>query len=94
MRNCGCQCPARGIATATLKVITKHQYLLSGEGFELEGQTGKPLQKEGVSLLVTAINAEPGARFTLTRLTRLKAITDMQKLLPFRSEAEIRACST
>ncbi|MGU3414889.1 polysaccharide biosynthesis tyrosine autokinase [Enterobacteriaceae bacterium C34A] len=71
--------PGTGIATATLKVITKHQYLLSGEGFELEGQTGKPLQKEGVSLLVTAINAEPGARFTLTRLTRLKAITDMQK---------------
>ncbi|MGU3525289.1 polysaccharide biosynthesis tyrosine autokinase [Enterobacteriaceae bacterium C23F] len=71
--------PGTGIATATLKVISKYQYLLSGEGFELEGQTGKPLQKEGVSLLVTAINAEPGARFTLTRLTRLKAITDMQK---------------
>ncbi|WP_312629527.1 polysaccharide biosynthesis tyrosine autokinase [Scandinavium sp.] len=68
-----------GSATATLKVISKHEYLLSGEGFEIAGQTGKPLQKEGVSLLVTAINAEPGSRFTLTRYTRLKAITDLQK---------------
>lgn len=68
-----------GSATATLKVISKHEYLLSGEGFEIAGQTGKALQKEGVSLLVTAINAEPGSRFTLIRYTRLKAITDLQK---------------
>jgi len=68
-----------GSATATLKVISKHEYLLSGDGFEIAGQTGKALQKEGVSLLVTAINAEPGSRFTLIRYTRLKAITDLQK---------------
>lgn len=73
-----------GRASATLEVISEQQYLVTGEGFEHTGQTGKLLQKEGVSLLVTAINARPGARFTLTRLTRLKAITDLQKAFSVR----------
>ncbi|MCS2151548.1 polysaccharide biosynthesis tyrosine autokinase [Scandinavium goeteborgense] len=66
-------------ATATLRVINHNQYHLSGENFELEGRTGERVEKYGVSLLVTEINAEPGSQFTVTQTSRLKAITLLQE---------------
>ncbi|MFJ3458113.1 polysaccharide biosynthesis tyrosine autokinase [Scandinavium goeteborgense] len=66
-------------ATATLRVINHNQYHLSGENFELEGRTGERVEKNGVSLLVTEINAEPGSQFTVTQTSRLKAITLLQE---------------
>nr|WP_159464756.1 polysaccharide biosynthesis tyrosine autokinase [Scandinavium goeteborgense] len=66
-------------ASATLSVINHNQYHLSGENFELEGRTGERVEKNGVSLLVTEINAEPGSQFTVTQTSRLKAITLLQE---------------
>jgi len=65
-------------ASATLRVINSNQYHLSGEGFELDGHKGKRLEKNGVSLLVTEINAEPGTLFTVTQTSRLQAISLLQ----------------
>lgn len=65
--------------TATLRVINHNQYQLSGENFELEGRTGERVEKNGVSLLVTEINAEPGSQFTVTQTSRLQAITLLQE---------------
>lgn len=58
-------------AVATLEVMTKDTYRLSGKDFELNAHVGERLQKEGVSILVAQIDAEPGARFSVTWLTRL-----------------------
>ncbi|HEX4501655.1 MAG TPA: polysaccharide biosynthesis tyrosine autokinase [Scandinavium sp.] len=66
-------------AVATLEVMSKDTYRLSGKDFELKAHVGERLQKEGVSILVTQIDAEPGARFSVTWLTRLKAIADLQE---------------
>ncbi|MCS2157642.1 polysaccharide biosynthesis tyrosine autokinase [Scandinavium sp. H11S7] len=63
----------------TLKVINDNQYHLSGESIELDGHKGEHLQKNGVSILVTEINAEPGTQFTLTQMSHLQAITMLQK---------------
>lgn len=68
------------VATATLTVIDAQHYQLEGEGFTLEGETGKTLKKEGVSLFVSAIQAEPGARFTITWVSPLQAVTDLQRV--------------
>jgi len=65
--------------SARLRVINHNQYHLSGDNFELEGRTGEQIEKNGVSLLVTEINAEPGSQFTLTQTSRLKAITLLQE---------------
>ena len=66
-------------AVATLQVISKNQYRLSGNGFELEGRINERLQKDGITALVTQIDAQPGARFDVTWLNRLKAIADLQE---------------
>lgn len=64
-------------AVATLQVMSKATYRLSGKDFELTAHVGDRLQKEGVSILVTQIDAEPGARFSVTWSTHLKAIEDL-----------------
>jgi tyrosine-protein kinase Etk/Wzc len=42
---------------------------------------GKALVKDGVSLLVTSLSAEPGTQFTLETVTRLDAINAIQNRL-------------
>jgi tyrosine-protein kinase Etk/Wzc len=67
------------VAEATLEVISKNHYRLTGEEFALEGKTGELLEKEGVSINVSEIEAEPGAKFTVTMVDRQKAISQLQE---------------
>ncbi|HDI5166650.1 TPA: polysaccharide biosynthesis tyrosine autokinase [Klebsiella pneumoniae] len=65
----------------TLKVIDNNNYTISGEGFELSGKTGVLLDSKGLSIKIVKIDAKPGTEFTITYLTRLQAITELQKIL-------------
>ncbi|HBQ1126469.1 polysaccharide biosynthesis tyrosine autokinase [Klebsiella pneumoniae] len=65
----------------TLKVIDNNNYTISGEGFELSGKTGVLLDSKGLSIKIAKIDAKPGTEFTITYLTRLQAITELQKIL-------------
>lgn len=62
-----------------LTVQEQGRYHLEGERLEADGIVGKTLLKEGVSLLVTSLNAAPGTRFSLKAITRLEAINALQK---------------
>lgn len=64
-----------------LKIIDDKNYLLIGDDFEASGVVGSVLNKNGVSLLVSDIKAKAGTSFTITYLTRLRAISDLQKAL-------------
>lgn len=69
-------------STFTLEVLSPTRYQLSNDdGFSAQGEVGKPLEKGGVSLLVTAIAAHEGASFTLTRFSTLGMINSLQNSL-------------
>lgn len=63
----------------TLTVEDNSHYRLMQEGTLLEGEVGQPLEKAGLSLLVSAIDAEPGTRFTVTQLSEQDAVRALQK---------------
>ncbi|EFH6678271.1 polysaccharide biosynthesis tyrosine autokinase [Escherichia coli] len=75
--------PSRDDDESVPKVILtvkddKH-YLVEGDDFSANGTVGKLLNENGISLLVNSIDAKPGDKFTVSQLTRLKAITDLQE---------------
>ncbi|MFQ1061159.1 polysaccharide biosynthesis tyrosine autokinase [Klebsiella pneumoniae] len=59
----------------TIKDQTHYQ--VGGDDFTVNGTVGTLLNEHGISLLVSAINAQPGDSFTVSQLTRLKAISDL-----------------
>lgn len=72
----------------TLTVKEEGKFHLSGENFEAEGAVGKRLVKQGVSLLVGSIVAEPGTQFSLRTLTRLDTINVLKKNLTVAESAK------
>ncbi|MCJ1849393.1 polysaccharide biosynthesis tyrosine autokinase [Klebsiella quasipneumoniae] len=73
--------PNEDIPELTLKVIDNNNYTISGDGFELSGKTGVLLDSKGLSIKIAKIDAKPGTEFIITYLTRLQAITELQKIL-------------
>lgn len=64
-----------------LTVQQHGQYQLLSKSFKVEGAVGKRLVKDGVTLLVTSIDADPGTQFTISEFTQLQAINALQKKL-------------
>ena len=62
----------------TLIVKNNSQYTLTYNDKELDGQVGKLLDSDGISLNVASIDAEPGTVFSITYVRKFKAITDLQ----------------
>ncbi|MFZ5271205.1 polysaccharide biosynthesis tyrosine autokinase [Enterobacter asburiae] len=67
--------------TLLLTVREKGRYRLEGKTLEADGIVGKTLLKNGLSLLVTSLSAEPGTQFTLETVSRLDAINAIQNRL-------------
>lgn len=61
-------------------VQDKKNYLVEGKNFSTTGTVGTLLNEHGMSLLVNSIDAQPGDKFTVSQLTKLKAISDLQKI--------------
>lgn len=62
-------------------MLGQGRYRLEGETLKADGRVGKRLVKDGITLLVTSLSAEPGTQFTLQAFTRLEAINALQKRL-------------
>ncbi|MCK7427381.1 polysaccharide biosynthesis tyrosine autokinase [Enterobacter chengduensis] len=67
--------------TLLLTVQEQGRYRLEGKTLTAEGVVGKMLVKDGISLLVTSLSAEPGAQLTLQTVSRLDAINAIQDRL-------------
>ena len=61
-----------------LTVIDKDNYSIEADGFDFNAKVGELVEKNGMSILVTAIEAEPGSKFSINYLTRLKAMNMLQ----------------
>lgn len=61
-----------------LTVTDKDSYIISKDGIEIaKGYTGRLLQKGGVSLLISNMEATPGTSFTVTKTDELNAVNTL-----------------
>ncbi|HBS1998108.1 polysaccharide biosynthesis tyrosine autokinase [Klebsiella quasipneumoniae] len=67
------------ITELELTVVNDKTYEISGNDFSAIGKVGETLQKQGYEILINEINAEPGTRFSISYLSRLKAINNLQE---------------
>ncbi|HFZ8994535.1 TPA: tyrosine-protein kinase [Citrobacter freundii] len=63
----------------TLTVGENGHYQLEGEDFTLKGVVGQLLTKNGVAIKLADIQAKPGTTFTVTQLSELEAIDNLQQ---------------
>lgn len=54
-----------------------NHFTVEGDGFKVDGIKGEMLDKNKLRILITEINAEPGASFEVKYLSRLKAINNL-----------------
>ena len=78
-----------GDQTFTLKVLGPKQYQLTSDaGFSARGEVGQMLTKDGVSMMVSAINAQEGGEFTVTKFSTLGMINNLQNNLTVTENGE------
>ncbi|MBV7405725.1 tyrosine-protein kinase Wzc [Enterobacter sp. ENT03] len=66
----------------TLRVLSPTQYQLTSDaGFSAKGEVGKRLEKDGVMLEVSAIQASTDSEFTVTKFSTLGMINNLQNNL-------------
>ncbi|EPT7105829.1 polysaccharide biosynthesis tyrosine autokinase [Klebsiella michiganensis] len=68
------------IPELTLTVKDNTHYSVSFNDKQMLGEVGVLLDSNGVSLKIDNIEAEPGAKFNISYVSKLKAITDLQEL--------------
>ncbi|HEY3589768.1 MAG TPA: tyrosine-protein kinase Wzc [Buttiauxella sp.] len=63
----------------TVEVLSPGQYLLTSDnGFSAKGQVGQPLNQGGITMNVSAIKAQVGDTFTVTKYSTLGMINQLQ----------------
>ena len=67
------------IPELTLTVKDKNHYRLSSDSFDLEAKTGDLLNAKGVTLKVDSIDASPGTKFSVSYVSHLQAIKNLQE---------------
>lgn len=74
--------------TLLLTAQDQGRFHLEGKTPAVDGVVGKALVKDGVSLLVTSLDAVPGTQFILKTVTKLEAINAIQKRLTVAESAK------
>lgn len=64
----------------TLTVKDNTHYSVNFNDKEMQGEVGVLLDSNGISLKIDNIEAEPGTKFNISYVSKLKAITDLQEL--------------
>ena len=65
---------------AILTVLDSKNYTITGENFELKGTVAELVEGNGVSVKIDEIDAPIGTEFKISSITKLKAISDLQKI--------------
>lgn len=66
--------------TVELTVKDENNYILNVDSVKIEGVVGQLLEHNKFSILVESIDSLPNTSFTITKKTRLEAITNLQKM--------------
>lgn len=70
----------KNVPKVILTVTDKNHYKIEGDDFELIGEVGKLITKDGMAINVDHINAEKGTQFNIYYLTKLEAINNLLKV--------------
>ena len=62
-----------------VKIKDKNHYQIENGDTILDGVVGELLETKGISLLIRSVDAEPGDSFTVTYVSSLKAINNLQE---------------
>lgn len=65
------------VSELELKVVDKSHYIVDFEGKKIRGEVGKLLNEDGISLKIDNIDAQPNSEFTISYISRLKAISEI-----------------
>ncbi|MBX4674621.1 tyrosine-protein kinase [Klebsiella sp. CVUAS 5466.2] len=65
--------------TAQLTVVDNSHYVLTIDSHELKGKVGELVEKNGISIKVDSIDSPNGTKYDISSISRLKAITELQK---------------
>lgn len=65
----------------TVTVKNDKEFTITGEDFTIEGHVGDLIERKNFSIKIDAIDAEPKTSFTVSYVSKLKAITDLQEVL-------------
>lgn len=71
-----------------LTVQENGSYVISGGAVELKGKVGETLEKNDFTVRLGSIQAEPGTTFTITYVSKLKAISDIQEALTINDQGK------
>lgn len=63
----------------SLTVEDNHKFNINVDGIDVSGRVGELLERKGMSILVSELNALPGTKFKVQYLTYLEAIDSLQK---------------
>ena len=63
----------------TVTVINENSFKIEGDSFEYEGKVGQALEKPNLNILISKIEASPGTKFEVKKLSRLEAINNLGK---------------
>lgn len=63
----------------TVTITDSSHYTLSGDGYELKGKVGELVNSNGIAIKIDDISAPAGTKFNVLLISRLKAITELQK---------------
>ncbi|EPK7572011.1 polysaccharide biosynthesis tyrosine autokinase [Klebsiella michiganensis] len=80
--------PGEDVPEIDVKILDNDRFIVTGEGIEITGKIGQLIEAKGLSLLVSEIDAEPGTTFTVSYISRLKAITNLQDNLVIADEGK------
>ncbi|EIX9037133.1 TPA: polysaccharide biosynthesis tyrosine autokinase [Klebsiella oxytoca] len=61
-----------------LTVIDNHNYEVNFDEHKFTGKVGELINDNGISLKIDKLDAEPGTTFTISYISKLKAITELQ----------------
>lgn len=64
-----------------LQVIDDKHYIITKDKQQIKGMVGELVDGGNLSIKIDSINSEPGTKFTIHYVSRLKAITDLQEIL-------------
>ncbi|EOE4517356.1 GNVR domain-containing protein, partial [Klebsiella pneumoniae] len=64
-----------------LIVQDEKNYIIETDDFKFKGVVGELVEEKGISIKVDSISAQPGTSFTVSYVSKLKAISDIQEQL-------------
>lgn len=69
------------IPEVNLIVVDERHYIIETDSFKFKGVVGDLVEQKGITIKVDSISAQPGTSFTVSYVSKLKAISDIQDKL-------------